>query len=316
MLFPIHTFSLGLLQEHQAETPYRFWLFDGPVSLFRASCLIFRSQVLQGREYLSVGNPSVCWYSGVLTWEQTQTNLSSLIQRACREKKICPIFLKSLLWKVLLHYRANTLHGTGNDSHYPLLLRLFSNTVSIAEEKSIYVAAFCSHSLSVSGKSPLFYLCPWSACRAHWEETDMQATKYQHCSSLLCPISSTCRDICQLGAVVCWHWGINSSFQKTGNIMDVLFFFLGPPTYWWPYTALLKCNPNTAQFAYRQVFLLSPMCSVLEIRVCIWISTANTRGTRECTCVQMDDTCTVKPMQSITEYGTSQSPCHFKSDFS
>lgn len=47
----------------------------------------------------------------------------------------------------------NTLHGTGSGSRYPLLLRLFSNTTSIAEEKSIHVAAFCSHNLSVCGKS-------------------------------------------------------------------------------------------------------------------------------------------------------------------
>lgn len=196
-------------------TPYCFWLFGIPASLFRASCLTFRSQVLQGGEYLSVGNLSIYWYSGVLTWEQTQTNLSPLIQRECRKKKnSAQITSTSLLWNVLLHCRANTWHGTDNGSHYPLLLRFFSNTMSIAEEKSINVAAFCSDSLSVSGKSPLFYLCPWWACRAHWEEADTQSTKCQHRSSLLCPISCTGRDICQLGAVVCWHWGISSSFQK------------------------------------------------------------------------------------------------------
>lgn len=79
-------------------------------------------------------------------------------------------------------------------------------------------------------------------------------------------------------------------------------------------TAQLMCNPNTAQFAYRQVFLFSSTCFVLEICVCTWIST-NSRGTRERTYVQMDDACTVKPMQSIYEYGTSQSLCHFRSAF-
>lgn len=74
-------------------------------------------------------------------------------------------------------------------------------------------------------------------------------------------------------------------------------------------TAQLMCNPNTAQFAYRQVFLFSSMCFVLEIYVCTRIST-NSRGTTERTYVQMDDACTVNSMQPIYEYGTSQSLCH------
>lgn len=80
-------------------------------------------------------------------------------------------------------------------------------------------------------------------------------------------------------------------------------------------TAQLMCNPNTAQFAYRQVFLFSSMCFVLEICVCTRIST-NSRGTRERTYVQMDDACTVNSMQPIYEYGTSQSLCHSDLPFS
>lgn len=221
MLFPTHTSSLDLPLEYWAETPHCFWLLHPTVSDWY-TCVSVQSFL---SDFQITSSPrwgvSFCWesvnlwYSGVLTWEQTQTNLSSLIQRECRKKKnSAQITSTSLLWNVLLHCRANTWHGTDNGSHYPLLLRFFSNTMSIAEEKSIHVAAFCSDSLSVSGKSLLFYLCPWWACRAHWEEADTQSTKCQHRSSLLCPISCTGRDICQLGAVVRWHWGISSSFQK------------------------------------------------------------------------------------------------------
>lgn len=195
-------------------TPHCFWL----VYLCLCSELLVW---LSDHKFSKVGSIfllGICQSTGIVeSWPESKHRpIFHLSYRESVEKKknSAQITSTSLLWNVLLHCRANTWHGTDNGSHYPLLLRFFSNTMSIAEEKSIHVAAFCSDSLSVSGKSPLFYLCPWWACRAHWEEADTQSTKCQHRSSLLCPISCTGRDICQLGAVVCWHWGISSSFQK------------------------------------------------------------------------------------------------------
>lgn len=223
MLFPTHTSSLDLPLEYWAETPHCFWLLHPTVS----DCLVYLclcSELLvwlSDHKFSKVGSIfllGICQSTGIVeSWPESKHRpIFHLSYRESVEKKrILPKSLQLVFFEMFCYTAGRTLDmGQINGSHYPLLLRFFSNTMSIAEEKSIHVAAFCSDSLSVSGKSPLFYLCPWWACRAHWEEADTQSTKCQHRSSLLCPISCTGRDICQLGAVVCWHWGISSSFQK------------------------------------------------------------------------------------------------------
>lgn len=61
--FPIHTSSLGLLAEDQAEALHCFWLLYRPASQFETLCLTFRSQVLQGGSIFLLG---ICHSAGIV----------------------------------------------------------------------------------------------------------------------------------------------------------------------------------------------------------------------------------------------------------
>lgn len=76
-----------------------------------------------------------------------------------------------------------------------------------------------------------------------------------------CALSPACAvDICLLRAVVYWHWGINSPFQKWEIEWSCYFSSwdhlpIGSPI------ALLMQDPNTDKFAFTEEFSSYALCA-------------------------------------------------------